>query len=276
MGCLQIKYGDGIPTLKNWKVFIRGVEKKNYSLKNCKDYYPFGSVMTGRQSVIQDKYRYGFQEQEKDDEIKGPGNSINYKYRMHDPRIGRFLSLDPLASEYPHNSPYAFSENRVIDGRELEGLEWIHYRTFSLTKGGQFAVEKSGEVDFGNPTVNVINKIYKAFNGENISIPWTKSHVVKSPFDGLHYIFKTEEAAFAATKESFIGRPTKEGVSFLHAVAGALAGATGKMTGAKSNPVIDVVSETIEKIGEIASGGESKQLEIKKDDKPKNIDEKDE
>jgi RHS repeat-associated protein len=71
-----------------------------------------------------DKYRYGFQGQEKDDEIKGEGNSINYKFRMHDPRVGRFFAVDPLAKKYPHNSPYAFSENRLIDGVELEGLEY--------------------------------------------------------------------------------------------------------------------------------------------------------
>src|SRR5690554_4083397 len=70
-------------------------------------------------------YRYGFQGQEMDDEIKGEGNSINYKYRMHDPRVGRFFAVDPLAGEYPWNSPYAFSENRVIDGIELEGLEYF-------------------------------------------------------------------------------------------------------------------------------------------------------
>jgi RHS repeat-associated protein len=76
-----------------------------------------------------DAYRYGFQGQERDDEIKGSGNSLNYKYRMHDPRLGRFLSLDPLFKDYPHNSPYAFSENRVIDAIELEGAESkiIHY-----------------------------------------------------------------------------------------------------------------------------------------------------
>lgn len=75
-----------------------------------------------------DKYRYGFQGQEKDDEIKEEGNSVNYKYRMHDPRLGRFFAVDPLAPEYPHNSPYAFSENRVLDAIELEGLEafFIH------------------------------------------------------------------------------------------------------------------------------------------------------
>lgn len=42
---------------------------------------------------------------------------------MHDPRIGRFFAVDPLFGDYPHNSPYAFSENRVIDMNELEGLE---------------------------------------------------------------------------------------------------------------------------------------------------------
>lgn len=72
-------------------------------------------------------YRYGFQGQEKDDEIKGEGNSLNYTFRMHDPRIGRFLSLDPLSPQYPHNSPYAFAENRVIDGIELEGLEFLDH-----------------------------------------------------------------------------------------------------------------------------------------------------
>ena len=49
---------------------------------------------------------------------------MNYTFRMHDPRVGRFLSLDPLIKSYPWNSPYAFAENRVIDGIDLEGGEW--------------------------------------------------------------------------------------------------------------------------------------------------------
>jgi hypothetical protein len=59
-----------------------------------------------------------------DDELKGEGNAVNYRFRMHDPRLGRFFSIDPLAAKYPYNSTYAFSENRVIDGVELEGLEY--------------------------------------------------------------------------------------------------------------------------------------------------------
>ncbi|KIA97329.1 hypothetical protein OA93_15510 [Flavobacterium sp. KMS] len=69
------------------------------------------------------EYRYGFQGQEMDNEIKGEGNSINYTYRMHDPRIGRFFARDPLEKSYLFYSPYAFSGNRVIDAVELEGRE---------------------------------------------------------------------------------------------------------------------------------------------------------
>jgi RHS repeat-associated protein len=78
-------------------------------------------MQTGRYGG--EDYRFGFQGQEMDNEIKGQGNSLNYEYRMHDPRIGRFFAVDPLTRNYPHNSPYAFSENVVVNAVELEGLE---------------------------------------------------------------------------------------------------------------------------------------------------------
>jgi len=95
-------------------------------IRQSTDYSPFGVTLDDRNLTLAgaEKMRYGFQNQERDDEIKGEGNSLNYEYRMHDPRLGRFFAIDPLASKYPWNSPYAFSENRVIDGSELEGLEW--------------------------------------------------------------------------------------------------------------------------------------------------------
>lgn len=39
------------------------------------------------------------------------------------PDVGRFFNVDPLAEKYPYWTPYAFSGNRVVDARELEGLE---------------------------------------------------------------------------------------------------------------------------------------------------------
>lgn len=55
----------------------------------------------------------------------GEGAVLGFEYRMHDTRIGRFWSVDPLTAKFPWNSPYAFAENRVVDGRELEGLEVV-------------------------------------------------------------------------------------------------------------------------------------------------------
>jgi RHS repeat-associated protein len=89
---------------------------------NVSDFSGFGVELDGR-TIKNGDFRYGFQGQESDDEVKGDGNSVNYKYRMHDPRIGRFFAVDPLAGKYPFYSPYAFSGNRVIDCVELEGLE---------------------------------------------------------------------------------------------------------------------------------------------------------
>lgn len=93
--------------------------------------------------------RFGYQGQEKDEEVHGAtGTSYSYEHRMHDLRVGRFLSIDPLAAKYPHNSPYAFSENRVIDGVELEGLEAVDFRerqTDGVTH--QIDIDKNGILD---------------------------------------------------------------------------------------------------------------------------------
>jgi hypothetical protein len=64
---------------------------------------------------------------------------------VEDPRLGRFFSVDPLAAKYPHNSVYAFSENRVIDGVELEGLEVV---LVGINLSGSFAYN-SGNVEGG-------------------------------------------------------------------------------------------------------------------------------
>lgn len=79
-----------------------------------------------------------------DDEVKGEGNSVNYKYRMHDPRVGRFFAVDPLAGSYSYNSPYAFSENRVIDGVELEGLERTAISLSGLRWGEEAVADLKG------------------------------------------------------------------------------------------------------------------------------------
>ena len=44
-------------------------------------------------------YRYFFNGQEADNEVLGEGALHAFEYRMHDTRIGRFWSVDPLAGK---------------------------------------------------------------------------------------------------------------------------------------------------------------------------------
>ncbi|HEU4472908.1 MAG TPA: RHS repeat-associated core domain-containing protein [Flavisolibacter sp.] len=89
-------------------------------------YYPFGLTMAGISSKAAEfgkpeNKKNKFQNQEFTDDFGV--NGYEFKYRMHDPQIGRFWQIDPLANEYVHNSTYAFSENKVTSHVELEGLE---------------------------------------------------------------------------------------------------------------------------------------------------------
>lgn len=83
--------------------------------------------MPGR-TFSADEYRYGFNGKEKDPEgLGGGGSTYDYGFRIYNPGIGKFLSVDPLTKEYPMLTPYQFASNRPIDGIDLDGLEYLHW-----------------------------------------------------------------------------------------------------------------------------------------------------
>jgi RHS repeat-associated protein len=71
-------------------------------------------------------YRYGFNGKENDDEAYGDDNQQDYGMRVYDPRLGRFLSVDPIAGQYPELTPYQFASNSPISGIDLDGLEFFY------------------------------------------------------------------------------------------------------------------------------------------------------
>ena len=178
-----------------------------------------------------------------DDEIKGEGNSLNYTFRMHDPRVGRFFAVDPLTTEYLHNSPYAFAENRVIDGVELEGQEYIFFevsRVFEET--GQCIIYRTGEIDYDNWALNAATKVFGNFE-------LYPSYLVQSPIDGRYYFFESEEAAYTAVLDDFDPetRLTLDGLNSLYTVTDAIGGVlTGvNIKGGSSSPSGKVSQKTI-------------------------------
>ncbi len=111
---------------QNWDVFFDNLVVKQYTgpITEETHYYPFGLTMAGISSKaigrLENK-KEKFQGQEFNDALDV--NYYEFRYRSHDPQIGRFIQIDPLASEYEYNSVYAFSENKVTNHIELEGLE---------------------------------------------------------------------------------------------------------------------------------------------------------
>lgn len=115
------------------------------------DYYAFGAPMPGR--TLNNGYRYGFNGQEKDDEISGNGNELAFKFREYDARLGRFFTIDPLTDKFPYWTPYQFAGNTPIEARELEGLETWHTTTGSTEtdiSGTDMKRSSSGPLEPGN------------------------------------------------------------------------------------------------------------------------------
>ena len=79
--------------------------------------------MPGRKFSAGSTYRYGFNGKENDNEVKGEGNQQDYGFRIYDPRLGKFLSTDPITDEYPELTPYQFASNTPIWAIDLDGLE---------------------------------------------------------------------------------------------------------------------------------------------------------
>jgi RHS repeat-associated protein len=76
------------------------LDRKTYSapnfwpyFKSFTDYYPFGYPLPTRS--FSSGYRYGFNGQEKDNEVYGDGKSYTAEYWQYDSRIGRRWNVDP-------------------------------------------------------------------------------------------------------------------------------------------------------------------------------------
>ena len=117
------------------------VEHVQTPMVQVDDYYLFGLTMAGRN--YQDSlYRYGFNGKEKDDQ--GEWGSTNYDYgaRIYNPKLGRWLSLDPLQSEYPGMSPYHAIANSPTWYVDRDGRDNIIY--IFLNKDFEKAALKKG------------------------------------------------------------------------------------------------------------------------------------
>ena len=94
-------------------------------------------------------YRFGFQNQEMDDEIKGEGNSYDFGARMLDPRLGRWLTIDPQFKKQPSHSPFKAFFNNPNYWIDKDGNTEYEILVLTDEKSGKsitFHVSKSSKV----------------------------------------------------------------------------------------------------------------------------------
>lgn len=174
------------------------------------NYYPFGMLQAGRNFNSGD-YEYGFNGKRMDSEVSGTGNSYDYGFRIYNPRIGKFLSVDPLARKFSFYSPYHFAGNKPISALDIDGLEDIYFMDSFINDGGNgeesFDILTSTEIgneiitSFKNidPDVGEVNKGYDIFvqsvkltvsdgtgvlSGRNSAIITTEKNTVNPLFNG--------------------------------------------------------------------------------------------
>ena len=161
----------------------------------AQDYFPFGSVMDGR-SYNNDKYRFGFNGKEEDTEgMGGGGSTYDYGFRIYNPALGRFLSVDPLTKSFPFYTPYQFAGNMPIWAIDLDGLEEYKVTHYYNQDESNFRTEielvkKDGPlkvayyVRFMNPDMAVENPRLVAEEGSDNY----------SPSDFVERLLETKEA----------------------------------------------------------------------------------
>ena len=134
--------------------------------------------MSNRFGSSEEQYRFAFNGKEFDLEVAGNGNQYDYGFRIYNPRIGRFLSVDPLTASYPWYTPYQFAGNMPIAAIDLDGKEpditnddvivgyWVQQQVPGLTY-----IEKDIKENYGS-CMNIGNADW---NWEDI-VNWNKNY----------------------------------------------------------------------------------------------------
>ena len=107
---------------------------------DCWDYYPFGMLNVGRNWSSGTGYRYGFNGQEKDDELSGNGNVNTAEFWEYDSRLGRRWNIDMWA--YASESQYSTFSNNPIYNYDILGDKWKNSNDAAVASNINTAIDK--------------------------------------------------------------------------------------------------------------------------------------
>ena len=179
---------------------ISSVRYYNAVVISASDYYPFGMGIDSR-TYTATTYRYGFNGKENDKET----GEQDYGMRIYDPRIGRFLSVDPISNNYPWYTPYQFAGNKPIWAIDLDGLEEVFMNEQPATDGHS-GIQISMKLK-RNPSNDDFGKMqYIYIDGSKTSILAIPTRFCKDVED-LEYYAKPENANLKDKTTEFLYGP---------------------------------------------------------------------
>jgi len=102
--------------------------------------------------------------------------------RIYDPRIAKFLSVDPITKQYPELTPYQFASNRPIDGIDLDGLEYAP--PMKIDKNGERVVDGEAQLKQMRATGEYAIGLFQSFY-QGLS---ALKEMIRSPIKSAHGI----------------------------------------------------------------------------------------
>lgn len=181
-------------------------------LVSSTDYYPFGMAMPGR-SLNAGGYRYGFNGQEKsDDVVKG---NYTAEYWEYDPRVARRWNLDPRPNL--SFSPYSvFASNPVLNSDPKGDTIIVNNRGFISRNDNTdklvFAMKKGKLTQIGELGKTIdINGIYENIVADNAK----KAKIVYNPFTFRELVKTKGDWDLKNNKETIYGLANDGKTQFL-------------------------------------------------------------
>ncbi len=179
-----------ITSYRKLEYFLGGsYAKPSVTRKLRTNYNSFGSIIPGREYTSQSiaGYRFGFNTQEKDDEIYGKGNASSAQFWEYDTRLGRRWNLDPKPQI--KISDYSCFGNNPIFLIDIKGDKFVNpYKTQLETKEEKKSTAQKRVDNYkGNTESRKYRKLEKALRNatDDYNITQHKMNLVENTIKDL-------------------------------------------------------------------------------------------